>query len=307
MAADSRNKALLMEMAELWDNMDAMARLSELFPHTMEEARQKRKPWLAAAAVALVAVIVGLMSVLLIPASDDSKSQLVATTQVGTYETAIGGISTVRLSDGSQLTLNTNSHLDVEFTELQRIIRLQRGEFHIDVAHEPSRPLRVIAAGQMVQAVGTAFTVKIDDDQHVELLVVDGIVKVGVVPEDLLAADDSNAMVHYSKGERIVLNAAGDFLETLAPDEIEVQLSWREGNLIFDGETLGDAISEISRYTTSKFIFVDEDLQRIRVAGLFKAGDVAGFLVSLRANFDIAYEHVGDDTIKLSTLQEDTT
>ena len=61
-------------------------------------------------------------------------------------------------------------------------------------------------------------------------------------------------------------------------------------------------ISEISRYTTIKFVFVDEDLRDVRVAGLFKAGDVSGFLTSLRANFDISYEHVDGDTVQLSAL-----
>jgi transmembrane sensor len=102
-----------------------------------------------------------------------------------------------------------------------------------------------------------------------------------------------------------VLDDDSESLDTLEPEEIEVQLSWREGNLIFDGESLHQAVSEISRYTTVEFVFVDEDLQRIRVAGLFKAGDLTGFLASLRANFDIAYEQVNDNTILLSALGGD--
>ena len=48
-------------------------------------------------------------------------------------------------------------------------------------------------------------------------------------------------------------------------------------------------------------MLLDEKLEKIRVAGLFKAGDVAGFLSSLEANFDIAYERTDQNTIELSS------
>ena len=45
----------------------------------------------------------------------------------------------------------------------------------------------------------------------------------------------------------------------------------------------------MGRYTTARFVIVDEDLRQVRVAGLFKRGDVAGFLSTLEANFDIVH------------------
>ena len=309
MADDPEAAATLNAMAGMWDKMDSMARLSELFPHEMLEpdAPITSYRWVAMAASVVVAVLVGFGTVsYLSDSQNDDRAALVAS-EVGVYETAVGGLSRIQLSDGSQLTLNTNSRLEVEFTQANRIIRLRRGEFHIDVAHDISRPLSVIAGGRVVQAVGTAFTVKIDEDQRVELLVIDGRVKVGIatigvgpVSENYLGDVDDMAL--YSKGDRIMLDATNDELQALRPDEIEIELSWRDGNLVFNGLSLGEAIAEISRYTTVKFVFVDEDLQDVRVAGLFKAGDVSGFLTSLRANFDISYEHVDSDTVQLSAL-----
>ncbi len=60
---------------------------------------------------------------------------------------------------------------------------------------------------------------------------------------------------------------------------------------------------EVGRYTSVEFIIVDEHLKKLRVAGLFKAGDVAGFLKSLRANFDISYQYTDDERIFLSALE----
>ena len=313
MAGDPQNTAALGRMAGMWDSMDSMARLSELFPHEMLQAEEPQSSyrWAAMAASVLVAALVGFGAISYFSDfAGEDRSPLVAS-EIGVYETAVGGLSRVQLSDGSQLTLNTNSRLEIEFTRANRIIRLRRGELHIDVAHDKSRPLSVITGGRIVQAVGTAFTLKVDENQRIELLVVDGIVKVGLDPEWFAGSGDPRVgdalrsaadIAQYSKGDSVVLDADSDELRVLRPDEIEIELSWRDGNLVFDGQSLSEAISEISRYTTVKFVFVDEDLQDVRIAGLFKAGDVSGFLSSLRANFDISYEHVDGDTVQLSAL-----
>lgn len=106
-----------------------------------------------------------------------------------------------------------------------------------------------------------------------------------------------------AQAERVVLNSGEEAVEVLEPEEIEVQLSWRNGNLIFRGESLATAVAEVGRYTSVEFVIEDEELRRIRVAGLFKAGDVSGFLSSLEANFDIVYERADDATILLSAAK----
>jgi transmembrane sensor len=89
-------------------------------------------------------------------------------------------------------------------------------------------------------------------------------------------------------------------VEVLEPEEIEVRLSWRNGNLVFRGESLSSAVSEVGRYTNMEFIIQSEELKQLRVAGLFRAGDVEGFLRSLRANFNIVDERIDGNTISLS-------
>jgi len=45
---------------------------------------------------------------------------------------------------------------------------------------------------------------------------------------------------------------------------------------------------------------MSEDLKKMRVAGLFKAGDVEGLLATLRENFDIVSQRDGDGKVLLS-------
>lgn len=307
MSADPRNKKELLAMARMWDKMDALARLSEVFPHTSGAAphplHQVTRRFAVAASI-IVIFAVGTAGALLNQLSGSSLAG--PASGAATYATAIGGTSTIELADGSVITLNTNSRAIVDFSVQQRIVQLERGELHIDVAHDPTRPLSVIAAGRIVQAVGTSFSVRIDDSQRVEVLVADGLVQIGVRESDTADADLSGparervSKLMISEAERVVLNSGEEAVEVLEPEEIEVQLSWRNGNLIFRGESLASAVYEVGRYTAVEFVINDEELRRVRVAGLFKTGDVSGFLSSLEANFDIAYERVDDQTVLLS-------
>ena len=302
--ADARNEAELLEMARMWDKMDALARLSEVFPHASAArpvvTRGGRYRMAMAAALAAVA-FAGLLAIPTITNSGPSEPAPVLELDVAAYETAIGGVSTIELADRSEITLNTNSRAVVRFAQRQRLVTLERGELHIDVAHDPTRPLSVIAGRHVVQAVGTAFSVKLDGSDRVEVLVVDGRVRVHVDEQGTGSQGNvADRSFLVAQGERVVLNADGEVVEALETDEIAVQLSWRNGHLIFRGESLAAAVEEVSRYTTTEFVIVDEDLRKIRVAGLFKRGDVAGFLSTLQANFDIVHERAGDATVLLS-------
>src|SRR5690606_29474815 len=65
-----------------------------------------------------------------------------------TYRTAIGDIKSLRLADGSQVTLNTDSTLHVAITAAERRIELDHGEAFFDVAQDPARPFVVRAGGK---------------------------------------------------------------------------------------------------------------------------------------------------------------
>lgn len=309
-AADPRNKEMLSNMAGLWDDMDSLSRLSELFPNPLLEQQQSKGRWVFAAASGFAVVAALLVSVFMTMNAGTGVPGNNIPVESIAYQTAIGGLSRVELSDGSQIMLNTNSRIDVEFSKQQRKIHLQHGELHIEVAHDSSRPFNVIVGDRIFQAVGTAFSIRIDDKQRIELLVTDGKVKVGHMSAIMADAGDQhtdksahvlNEALSVSKGERILLDESNELLDKLDPEEVDAELSWRDGNLIFRGESLGNAAAEISRYAPVEFVFLEEGLQQIRVAGLFKVGDVTGFLASLEANFDIVYQRLNEETIQLSS------
>ncbi len=153
-AHDPRNKDMLSEMAGLWDDMDALSRLSELFPNpvTERDGSRRRRNFGIAAGVAILAAVLVSAYVADDPVRDVAEP--VAIAEPAIYRTAIGVLSEFSLPDGSLLTLNTNSSVEVRFDSWQRNIRMLRGELHIEVAHDADRPLNVLVGDRVFQAVG---------------------------------------------------------------------------------------------------------------------------------------------------------
>lgn len=312
-----RNLESFLKVAELWDKMGALSRLSELFLLPNKENYRKPSAWRLsiAAAVALVSLTLtslyfteyDLTSSLgidsgLVQAQD--KTNVLTTV----YETAIGEQSHVILADGSSIILNTNSLLSVRLGRQQRILNLERGEVHVDVAHDQARPLSVVAGNSIVQAVGTTFAVEINDKKDVDVIVTQGKVLVSTrsLSSDASAGTITPVLPASSlmvvKGESIRLGDLIAEVHTVSAEDIDDQLSWREGNLIFRDETLENAMTEIGRYTTIEFVFVDESIKQEVIAGRFKAGDVDGLLAVLRENIGIAYERTEDGRVLLSQM-----
>ncbi|MET0533731.1 MAG: FecR domain-containing protein [Steroidobacter sp.] len=306
LAQNAENRNTLLQLASLWDKMDSLSLLTELFPQPQQPDRRKML-YPALAASVLMLIVAGWLvtryspDLLSLPASER-----VAASVTSVYETAIGERSTVRLSDRSVLTLNTNSLVKVSYSGTQRLLTLERGELNIEVAHDPSRPLSVMAGQKILRAVGTAFNVQIIDDAQVELIVTEGTVMVvddveregagsAVAPTPTVGATPRTV----TKGERVLLGADRETVAKVDDSVLSAELSWRQGNLIFRGETLSAAIAEVSRYTPVRFEIADERLKELRIGGLFKAGDVDGLLATLKQNFNIDSERPDAERVLL--------
>jgi transmembrane sensor len=304
--ADPESRAIFLRMAALWDKMDRLALLSEIFPHEKIQRSHHRLPIFAAAASIAICVIGVTWS--LMPGTQSpcalwsAKGDEVVNIIDGNYETAVGDKSTIKLPDGSLLVLNTNSLIKVVYTNKQRLLILDRGEIHIDVAHDAERPLSVVAGKKIMQAVGTAFDVHLFDDKKVELIVTDGRVLVAERQEINQPKSINNikrlsaSAVSVSRGEKIILGAAQEVVAKIDATEMAAQLSWQQGNVVLRGETLEEAVSEFSRYNKMKVVIADEN---IRIAGRFKTDDIESFLQGLSNNFPITYQKIDANKVVL--------
>lgn len=312
--ASELNRQTLLGLSQVWDEMDRLRQLGDLFPISDRATEphslnffQGRKALVSGLAFATAIFFMVMVFEPLSYFSDpDSLIRL-------SYQTAIGEQSIVNLPDASQITLNTNSEVEVVYNQYERQITLLHGEAHFDVTHDTDRPFFVNAGSKVVRAVGTAFNVEVYDQNRIEVVVDDGRV---VVSRSSIPVQTDEAEVgllikeeQYSvaKGERIILsdNTAKTEVQLVSDTEMSDRLSWKRGKLVFRGKPLSEVLLEIERYTQVKIEMADDELKPTLIAGIFQAGDVEGLLVSLEENFDIGHTWMRPNHILLEQLNTD--
>ncbi len=196
------------------------------------------------------------------------------------FRTAKGEVRRLPLEDGSVMTLNTASTVEVGFSRRVRHISLVEGEALFDVAHDAARPFIVSAGAAEARAVGTSFIVRRVDARRTRVLVREGAVRVGP------PRDSANPLL---TANRSALVEDGALTETadLAIGQIDGALAWRDGLIAFEGVTLAEALVEFSRYTDIPISAPEPRVRRLRITGLFAANDPAGFADAVAASLNL--------------------
>jgi transmembrane sensor len=295
---DPRNRRAVEELTKTWDALDALPSAQpapELLPvGTAAPAwlAGHRRRWLAAAA-ALVAAI-------------GASTWLYQRDETQTLTTAVGQHRTVTLSDGTQVTLNTNTLLAASFRSHTREMFLRKGEAHFEVAPDRARPFLVHAGDAVVQAIGTAFEVRLHSDRHVDVLVSEGRVEVRTdmpQPRDTHTGGAATASLPIvtvralSANQRLSTSIMSYTVVPVSPEKVSSELAWRDGAVVFDSAPLAQAIAEIQRYTDARIIISDPQVRALPVGGRFKTDDLQGFLDGLAAALPITIRRGRDGAV----------
>nr|WP_316629450.1 FecR domain-containing protein [uncultured Brevundimonas sp.] len=202
------------------------------------------------------------------------------------YETRKGEKRVIALEDGSTVTLNTATRLEVRYSETRRFIHLAGGEALFDVAKDPARPFVVRVEEADIRAVGTSFAVAGGTDRPVNLLVREGVVEV-VRPR--MSAPQPMRLVANTRA--VIANAGAPVVITrIEPTEINRELAWRDGRLVFAGESLSAAAAEFARYSDIRIVIADPALAGSGVAGVFDTNDPVGFAQAMALSLGVRAE-----------------
>lgn len=253
------------------------------------------------AAVLLVAFALGTIVVV------HSRGQIIQTDR--------GERRDVSLADGSVVDLDPETRVRVQYETAARYIFLERGRALFHVAKNPNRPFWVEAEHTRVRAVGTAFAVD-REQESVIVTVAEG--KVAVFPARIASALPAQSAMtrtaevpgrseaypntgfaHAPQASRLVTPGPGsDFLARAifltADQQITVgesgtaepirkvdsnrALAWAYGRLIFDHESVADAVREFNRYNRIQVRIDDPRLARRSISGVFNASDPNSFV-----------------------------
>jgi transmembrane sensor len=271
-----------------WGELDTLGRLAQRTPRPMW-----KQPIAWAGAGALAAAVVA--AVLIKGAIDHRPAPAVEMAQAPAqvYTTALGAQERIALSDGSTVIINTASRIETRMTESERSVRLLSGEAFFEVAHDASRPFRVYAGDGVTTAVGTAFSVRLENNNDVKVVVRQGKVSFSNV------SDRVEPVAYVSAGQSGTFNEQSDVVRNVEPAVIDRQLSWTGGRLAFAGEPLSTVVAEIARYTDIEFTYATPELASMPIGGLFDVGEVDHMLDSLEAGVGLQVERIDAHHVRI--------
>lgn len=186
------------------------------------------------------------------------------------YATPVGGHEILTLSDGSQLELNTDSAVRVADGSDARQVIVEKGEVYFDIRHDHVHPFVVLAQGRQINDLGTKFVVREKSDR-LEIALLEGRVRVD-------APDGSGKPATNMKpGDVAVATSRSTVVSRRQPENLSVELSWRQGVLTFHHTALAEAVAEFNRYNSRKVVVADAKVGQLEINGKFRTNDVDMF------------------------------
>jgi transmembrane sensor len=204
------------------------------------------------------------------------------------FQTRFGEQRSVLLEDGSRVTLNTSSKIEVRLQRHRRVIRLLEGEALFEVAHDSSRPFDVLAEHTVLRAVGTQFDVDVRRDRTI-VTIVEGVVQ--WTPTSASAVNA--ARVPLIANDRLVVAADGAIAAQHGVNTAAAT-SWTRHQLVFEHRPLGEVAEEFNRYSREQIEISAPQLRDRAITGVFQANDSASFRAFLSSLPGVAVRDVGD-------------
>ena len=186
------------------------------------------------------------------------------------YVSAPGEIRTVTLADQSQVTLDGDSAIAVDFSRGERHVQLRRGAGFFTVTHT-GEPFVVEAEKGQARVLGTQFEVRLQP-HGAQVTVLSG--RVGVT------ADRDGEQQILTAGQQVAY--AEGSAEKLHAVDSEAQLAWRQGWLTYYKSTLADVVEDLRRYYPGRIVLLNDELAARKVSGSFPSKDPQAVLSSLQ-------------------------
>lgn len=216
-------------------------------------------------------------------------------TDVARYQTEVGEVSHVTLSDGSVVSLNTDTEVEVSLSANQRQVTLVRGEAFFNIARDESRPFQIDTGRKVIEVLGTQFNVrKRADETVIKVSVLEGRVAIKpTAPASTAAAKPDTA------DAEVTLLLAGDIGAYSESSEVVTQnqtqavssaQSWRQGVFRFDDESLEHVIREFNRYRSRKIVLADPSVADLRISGVFHLKNGDHILTALESTLPVQFD-----------------
>jgi len=192
--------------------------------------------------------------------------------QTTSVATSVAHRQSLVLADGTKVELNAQTGILVEISRTERHVRLASGEAFFSVSKDAARPFVIETPAGSVRVTGTQFNVRTENSSALDVTVLEGTVQVRPgktsAPHSLVA------------GNELTSGPAGVEVRNLSAAELNNVLAWRQGQIVFDGTPLHEALARFARYH-GRGITATPEAANLRVGGNFSLDDLDGFLNGL--------------------------
>jgi transmembrane sensor len=288
LAADPRHAAAFEVATEAWQSSgNTPAELSKAKSRRGASKRtrsQLSRPVAAGMVLLLLALMTGIYL-----ARDESLG------------TGPGEQRTVELADGTEVSLNANSRVRVQYDKRVRKVTLVAGEALFDVTKNPARPFVVVIGDHKVIALGTSFVIRREEGSATAaagftVTLVEGRVAVEPISgPDALPSGPTPGAKLLRPGERLSVEGAAP--ERVDSPSIDQVTAWRRGQLIFEDTSLSEAAAEFNRYGSKKLTIEGSTAGQLRVGGVFRIGDPASFAQAMANTYHLRIINRGQHII----------
>lgn len=235
------------------------------------------RPWLYAACISIL-VICTFYFVQQQSANTSPVQELVVKSMPA------GQKSTIILSDGSKIVLNSGSKITYPkaFTDSSRVITLE-GEAFFDVVKDKTRPFSVLANGTVTTALGTSFNINARGP----------VCRIALATGKVLINNENDTRKGKKEpyiltpGEALEINTSAKTARKFTFDQNE-ELLWKDGVLYFKNTTLEDIAKRLELWYDVEFEFKNKTGLQKKYTGRFENASLEHVLdnMSYAMNFE---------------------
>jgi ferric-dicitrate binding protein FerR (iron transport regulator) len=208
------------------------------------------------------------------------------------YQTTYGEIKRINLADGTTVTLNACSALEVakKYNSKNRKVYLE-GEAYFQVKHRPGAPFIVHTKKLSVTALGTSFDVSaFSDNPNVSVSLKEGKVLVKANTRH------NGQNVVLAPGEGVICNGSTGLLQTKKFNP-KVQLAWQRQIISFEDADMQEVVRKLERFYGVEIDIKELKPRHWQLTGEYKNQTLRDVLESLSFNYNLGYKIKGKEVM----------
>lgn len=196
-----------------------------------------------------------------------------------------GEIRSFRLDDGTVVTLDTDSRLDVALTDNARIVKLGRGRARLQIAND-ARPFRILAGSGQVTTTQGSLDIGYDNAGMIAVTLSSGAAVIAPTgrstPKSVIRRLPAATSLAYRADDAAL--RLGPRLSDLGDSD------WPSGWAEYRTVRLDQLVAAANRYAAVPIIIKDPAIARLEASGRFRISQTDTFVRRLAQLFDLAVE-----------------